>query len=48
MEDGTIGHAELELGGEVVMLATPNREYRSPKSHRETCERRLVGSTTRG
>lgn len=20
-------HAELELGGEVVMLATPNREY---------------------
>ena len=38
-EDGTIGHAELEVGGgQVVMLATPNREYRSPKSHRKTCE----------
>jgi uncharacterized glyoxalase superfamily protein PhnB len=38
MEDGTIGHAELELGGAVVMLATPNREYQSPKTHRESCE----------
>ena len=38
MEDGRIGHAELELGGHVVMLATPSREYQSPKVHRETCE----------
>jgi len=38
MEDGTIGHAELELGGEIVMLATPDREYESPKRHRDTCE----------
>jgi uncharacterized glyoxalase superfamily protein PhnB len=38
MDDGTIGHAELELGGEIVMLATPSREYESPKRHRETCE----------
>ena len=38
MDDGTIGHAELELAGEVVMLATPNREYQSPKTHREHCE----------
>ena len=37
-EDGTVGHAELELEGEVVMLATPNREYQGPKQHRETCE----------
>lgn len=37
MEDGTIGHAELELQGEIVMLATPNREYQSPKRHREGC-----------
>ena len=37
-EDGMVGHAELELGGEVVMLATPNREYESPKRHRETCD----------
>ena len=38
MEDGTIGHAELELGGEIVMLATPSREYQSPRRHREGCE----------
>ncbi len=38
MEDGTVGHAELELDGNVVMLATPNREYQSPKHHRETCD----------
>ena len=38
MEDGTIGHAELELDGRIVMLATPNREYQGPKRHRETCE----------
>lgn len=38
MEDGTIGHAELELQGEIVMLATPSREYQSPKTHRENCE----------
>lgn len=38
MEDGTVGHAELEYGGEIVMLATPNREYRGPKSHREGCD----------
>jgi len=38
MEDGSIGHAELEIGGEVIMLATPNREYQSPKTHRESCD----------
>jgi uncharacterized glyoxalase superfamily protein PhnB len=38
MDDGTIGHAELELDGEIVMLATPNREYESPKRHRDTCD----------
>jgi uncharacterized glyoxalase superfamily protein PhnB len=37
-EDGTIGHAELELGGHVVMLATPSPHYQSPKTHREKCE----------
>jgi len=38
-EDGTIGHAELDVGdGSVVMLATPSREYESPKTHRESCE----------
>ena len=38
MEDGTIGHAELELDGSIVMLATPSREYQGPKRHREACE----------
>ena len=38
LDDGTIGHAELELDGEIVMLATPNREYESPKRHRDTCD----------
>ena len=38
MDDGTIGHAELELDGEIVMLATPSPDYESPKRHRETCD----------
>ena len=39
MEDGTIGHAELDVGGgQVVMLATPTREYQSPARHRQECE----------
>lgn len=38
MEDGTIGHAELELDGSIVMLATPNREYQGPKTHRDHCD----------
>ena len=37
-EDGTVSHAELERDGAIVMLATPNADYRGPKRHRETCE----------
>jgi len=37
-ENGVVGHAELELEGGIVMLATPNAEYQSPKRHRETCD----------
>ena len=48
MEDGTIGHAELELGGEVVMLATPNREYQGPKRTGRPVTLQLAGSTTPG
>jgi uncharacterized glyoxalase superfamily protein PhnB len=33
-----VTHAELERDGAVVMLATPNADYQSPKRHRETCE----------
>jgi uncharacterized glyoxalase superfamily protein PhnB len=35
---GIVGHAELELGGEIVMLATPNRDYQGPRHHRQECE----------
>ena len=39
MDDGTIGHAEMDVGGgQIIMLATPNRAYQSPKHHRETCD----------
>jgi PhnB protein len=38
MDDGSIGHAEIELDGSVVMLATPNRDYESPRTHRASCE----------
>ena len=37
-ENGVVGHAELELDGEIVMLATPNRDYQSPRHHRQECE----------
>jgi uncharacterized glyoxalase superfamily protein PhnB len=38
MDDGTIGHAEMDVGGgAVVMLATPTRAYQGPKRHRESC-----------
>lgn len=37
MEDGTVGHAELELGDNIVMVATPTRDYQSPRAHREEC-----------
>ena len=36
--DGTISHGELELGGGVVMLATPTPDYQGPKRHREECD----------
>jgi uncharacterized glyoxalase superfamily protein PhnB len=36
-DDGTIGHAELELQVDVVMIATPTPAYEGPARHRETC-----------
>ena len=37
--DGTIGHAELDVGdGSVVFLATPSSHYESPKRHRAHCD----------
>jgi uncharacterized glyoxalase superfamily protein PhnB len=37
-ENGRIGHAELELNGAIVMLATPTPAYVGPRRHREQCE----------
>jgi len=36
-EDGTITHAELELGGATIFLSTP-RDYASPHRMRETSD----------
>ena len=37
MDDGTVGHAELEYEGEIVTVATPNADYQSPGTHRASC-----------
>jgi uncharacterized glyoxalase superfamily protein PhnB len=36
-EDGTVGHAELELGDGVIMLGNPGPDYQSPRHHAESC-----------
>jgi uncharacterized glyoxalase superfamily protein PhnB len=37
-ESGVVGHAELELDGASIMLATPNADYQGPRRHAETCD----------
>lgn len=37
--DGRVTHAEIELGGALVMLGWPGPDYRSPKRHAAECER---------
>jgi uncharacterized glyoxalase superfamily protein PhnB len=38
-EDGTIGHAELDVGdGSVIFLSTPSPHYEGPKRHRAHCQ----------
>src|SRR5262249_11290693 len=37
-QQGRVVHGELELSGNIVMVASPTPEYRSPKSHTESCE----------
>jgi uncharacterized glyoxalase superfamily protein PhnB len=43
--DGTLSHGEMEAGHGLVMLASPTREYHSPKRHREACEQARKWST---
>jgi PhnB protein len=39
MPDGSIGHAEMEIGDDgIIMLAEPDPHYQRPKRHAETCE----------
>src|SRR5205809_6513971 len=35
--DGRVSHAELEFANAPIFVATPTREYQSPRHHRETC-----------
>jgi PhnB protein len=34
---GRVGHGELELSGNIVMVASPTPDYQSPKRHGESC-----------
>ena len=36
--DGRLEHGEMEAGDGLIMLASPTRDYESPRRHRETCE----------
>lgn len=36
--DGTVTHAEIELGGALVMLGWPGPDYHSPARHVQVCE----------
>ena len=36
-KQGRVVHGELELSGNIVMVASPTPDYRSPKSHGESC-----------
>jgi hypothetical protein len=39
MPDGSIGHAEMEVGDDgVIMLAEPDPHYEGPARHARTCE----------
>ena len=44
--DGRLLHAELEFGGGRVMLATPTRDYQSPRRHRQQCAAASTWSAT--
>jgi uncharacterized glyoxalase superfamily protein PhnB len=37
-ENGVVGHAEMELEGARIMLATPSPHYRGPRRHAQECE----------
>ena len=44
-QQGRVVHGELELSGNIVMVASPTPDYRGPKSHAESCEQARRWST---
>lgn len=46
MPDGSIGHAEMEIGDGLIMLAESVPHYQGPKRHAETCEATRQWSAT--
>ncbi len=39
IENGRLTHAELKLGTDIIMIATPSVDYESINKHRAHCER---------
>ena len=37
-EDGRLAHGELEIGGGMIMVATPSPDYEGPRQHRAHCQ----------
>src|SRR5262249_51374326 len=42
--DGRLGHAQMDAGDGVIMLAALGPDYESPKRHRQHCERARIWS----
>lgn len=36
--EGRVTHVNMELGGGVIMLGSPSREYQNPRHHAEVCD----------
>lgn len=37
-DNGMLGHGEMRVGEDIIMLATPTPEYQGPRLHRDNCE----------
>lgn len=44
-DEGRLMHGEMDVGGGLIMLASPTPDYEGPKRHRESCERARKWST---
>ena len=44
-DDGRLMHGEMDVGGGLIMLASPTPDYEAPRRHRESCERARKWST---